>query len=77
MAGRLQGFTDTGFLRISESVRAYVYLILGSQASERSSIIGNMESALTVQRAFLNNFGIAEWIFKKTLKVTKKLLVKH
>ena len=28
MVGRLQGFTDTGLLRISESVRAYVYLIL-------------------------------------------------
>ena len=35
------GFTDVGLLRISESVRAYVYLILSSQASARSSIIGN------------------------------------
>ena len=77
MAGRLQGFTDVGLLRISESVRAYVCLILSSQASARSSIIGNMESAFTAQRAFLNNFGITEWVFKKTLRVTKKLLVKH
>ena len=29
------GFTDVGFLRISESVRAYAYLILSSQASAR------------------------------------------
>ena len=36
-----QGFTDVGLLRISESVRAYTYLILSSQASARSSIIGN------------------------------------
>ena len=43
-------------LRISESVRAYAYLILSSQASARSSIVGNPASALTVQSAFLNNF---------------------
>ena len=51
-----QGFTDVGLLRISESVRAYAYLILSSQASARSSIIGNLASSLTAQSAFLNNF---------------------
>ena len=51
-----QGLTDVGLYRISESIRAYAYLILSSQASARSSIIGNMVSALTTQRAFLNNF---------------------
>ena len=50
------GFTDVGLYRISESVRAYAYLILSSQASARSSITGNMASALTAQSAFLNNF---------------------
>ena len=50
------GFTDVGFLKISESVRAYSYLILRSQASARSSIVGNTESTLTAQSAFLNNF---------------------
>ena len=49
------GFTDVGLLRISESVRAYAYLILNSQASARSSIIGNSASSLTAQSAFLNN----------------------
>ena len=34
-----QGFTDIGLLRISESVRAYAYLILSSQASARSGIV--------------------------------------
>ena len=43
-------------LRISESVRAYAYLILSSKASARSCIVGNMASSLTVQSAFLNNF---------------------
>ena len=50
------GFTDVGFLRILESVRAYVYLILSSQASARSGIVGNTASALTAQSAVLNNF---------------------
>ena len=49
-------FTDVGLLRILESVRAYAYLILSSQASARSSIIGNSASSLTAQSAFLNNF---------------------
>ena len=51
-----QGFTNVGLYRISESVRAYAYLILSLQASARSNIIGNTMSTLTAQRAFLNNF---------------------
>ena len=50
------GFTDVGLLRISESVRAYAYFILSSQASARSSIVANTASALTAPSAFLNNF---------------------
>ena len=50
------GFTDVGLLRISESIRAYAYLILSSQASARSSIIENLASSLTAQSSFLNNF---------------------
>ena len=45
-----------GLLRIKENVRAYAYLILSLQASARSNIIGNTASALTAQKAFLNNF---------------------
>ena len=50
-----KGFTKPGLFMISESVRAYVYLILSSQSSARSSIVGNTASALTAQRAFMNN----------------------
>ena len=50
------GFTDVGLLSISESTRAYAYLILSSQTSARSSIVGNSASSLTAQSAFLNNF---------------------
>ena len=45
-----------GLLKTLESVRAYAYLILSSQASARSSIVGNTASSLTAQSAFLNNF---------------------
>ena len=50
------GFTDVGLLRISESIRAYAFLILSSQDSARSSIIGNSATSLTALSAFLNNF---------------------
>ena len=49
-------FTDVELLRILESIRAYAYLILSSQASARSGIVGNTASALTAQSAFLDNF---------------------
>ena len=49
-------FTDVRLLKISDSVRAYAYLILCSQVSARSGIVGNTASALTAQSAFLNNF---------------------
>ena len=51
-----QGFTNVELLRISESVRAYAYLILRSQASAKSRIVGDMASALNAKQAFLNNF---------------------
>ena len=38
-----------------ESVRAYAFLILSSQASARSSIGENIANALIAQSAFLNN----------------------
>ena len=50
---KTDGFTDVGLLKISES---NAYLILSSQASARSGIVGNAASALTAQSAFLNNF---------------------
>ena len=49
------GLTDVGLYKISESVRAYAYLILSSRTSARSGIVGNTVSALTAQSAFLNN----------------------
>ena len=56
MIEKSDGFTDVGLYRTSESVRVYTYLILSSQISARSSIVGNTASALTAQSAFLNSF---------------------
>ena len=64
------GFTDVGLLRISESVRAYAYLILSSQASARSSIVGNLASVLTAQSAFLNNF---ENVVKRRVDISEDI----
>ena len=50
------GFTDVGLYKTSGSVRAYAYLILSSQVSARSGLVGNTASALTAQSAFSNNF---------------------
>ena len=50
------GFTKQGLYMISESVMMYVYLILASQASSRSTLIGNNANALTTQQVFINTF---------------------
>ena len=50
------GFTKKGLLKISQSVRGYVYLVLTSQVQARSSLIGNAASALDAQRIFINSF---------------------
>ena len=50
------GITRPGIEKLSESVRDYAYLILTSQTSTRSQIIGSGASEFDAQRAFLNTF---------------------
>ena len=64
------GLTDVGLLRISESVRAYAYLILSSQASARSSVVGKTASTVTSQSAFLNNI---EDIVNRSLNIQEDI----
>jgi len=47
------GFTKCGLEKISESIRAYSYLVLTSQASARHGILGEAAQSLTTQRLFL------------------------
>ena len=50
------GITKPGIEKLSESVRDYAYLILTSQTSTRSQIIGFDTSEFDAQRTFLNTF---------------------
>ena len=49
---RSKDFTITGIEQISRSVKAYVYLVLTSQAQTRSSIVGNSAPAVDAQEVF-------------------------
>ena len=49
------GFTKYGLEKISESVRAYSYLILTSQAAARHGILGDTAPALAAQRIFYDD----------------------
>ena len=70
------GLTMLGLQKLSESIRYYTYLILTSQTSTRSPIVG-----LDAQRTFLNTFenivnrrvNIPEdiWRFQKTLQYAR------
>ena len=55
---RSRGLTRKGIEKISRSVRAYVYLVLTSQARARSSIDGNSASAVDAQEVFKNTFKV-------------------
>ena len=50
------GITRPGIEKLSELVRNYAYLILTSQTSTRSQIIGSGASEFDAQRTFLNTF---------------------
>ena len=50
-----QGFTKHGLEKISESIRAFTYLILTSQVAARHSIIGDTAPAISAQRIFYDN----------------------
>ena len=49
------GFTKYGLEKVSESIRAYSYLLLTSQASARHGILGVTAQSLAAQRIFYDN----------------------
>ena len=51
----IHGFTEPGLKKISESIRAYSYLVLTSQAAARHGILGNTAQSLAAQRIFYDN----------------------
>ena len=60
------GFTKAGIEKISESIRAYTYLILTSQYGARSGILGNSAEAIVAQRLFHDNL---EDVINKTVSL--------
>ena len=51
-----KGFTRKGIEKISNSVRAYIYLVLTSQVQPRSSIVGDSAPAVDAQQVFKSMF---------------------
>ena len=46
--------TRVGIQRLNDTIRTYVYCVLGAQAQTRSSIVGDSSTTLDVQKQFLN-----------------------
>ena len=49
------GFTKAGLEKISESIRAYTYLVLTSQTAARHVILGQEAQSIAAQRIFYDN----------------------
>ena len=60
------GFTQSGVSRINDSIRAYVWAILGAQSQARSSILGTGK-AFDAQKQFLANVEdvVNSWLMSK------------
>ena len=54
MLDQTNGFTHAGVERLNDSIRTYVWAILGAQDKERTPILGS-GTAFTAQKRFLTN----------------------
>ncbi len=58
MLDQTQGFTHAGVERLNDSIRTYVWAILGAQDQERTPILGS-GTAFTAQKRFLTSIAAA------------------
>jgi len=58
MLDQTMGFTHAGVERLNDSIRTYVWAILGAQDQERTPILGS-GTAFTAQKMFLTNISAA------------------
>ena len=58
MLDQTQGFTHAGVERLNDSIRTYVWVILGAQDEERTPILGS-RTAFTAQKRLLTNMEVA------------------
>ena len=49
-------FTRAGIERINDSIRTYIYCLLGTQVQARTSIIGQSGTSPDAQKQFIKNF---------------------
>jgi hypothetical protein len=52
IADKSDGFTQTGIHLLNQSIEAYVFAVLGSQANKRISIVGKLGGSLEPQEKF-------------------------
>jgi hypothetical protein len=50
------GFTKTGVERLNDSIRTFIYCILGAQVQARTAIIGQSGTSPDAQKQFVSNF---------------------
>ena len=86
MLPKSDGLTRAGIVRLNDSLRTYVYCILGSQAQTRAPIIGSGGTSLDAQAQFLvllddcinqaNNLSLPDMIkrYEDSITATKKRL---
>src|SRR5579863_1711566 len=75
MLEKSQGFTRAGIIRLDDSIRTYVYCVLGSQAQTRSSILTSKETQQyfvdLLELNIKSQFSIPESITKYEESITK------
>jgi hypothetical protein len=75
MIEKSQGFTKAGVVRLDDSIRTYVYCVLGSQAQTRSSILTSKETQQyfvdLLELNIKSQFSIPESITKYEESITK------
>jgi len=50
------GFTRAGIARLNDSIRTYIYCLLGAQVQARTAIIGQSGTSPDAQKQFVKNF---------------------
>ena len=70
-----QGFTKAGIIRLDDSIRTYVYCVLGSQAQTRSSILTSKEMQQYFVDLFEQNIKV-NFQYQKASQNMKSLLLK-
>ena len=70
MLDQTQGFTHAGVERLNDSIRTYVWAILGAQDEERAPILGS-GTAFTAQKRFLQAGSVRENVCNNSKKRKK------